>query len=1677
MSAKDKEGSDTLSATLSVRWVHGFPVKKIAFINNNTICYPCGNFVVFMNIEKEKKTVLRCMDGKVGSVATNIPFKVVAFSDQKFQPFIHIYNFPSLTKKAKLRGNAHLDYTLLEFNYSGIYLASFSEIPEHEVTLWDWKKNVILCRRSQPGLSVGQMTFNPKNWRQLCLSNTNYISVWNIERFNKDHYFKPKSVNLPTEDGTFIKEHVGLFSQGLKDPSYGPILPFSAVAGLVGTEAETFKPKDHFRPLLHPVVHCWNSTNELYVCCEEGHILLINGESLLVTILSPSPVYEDGCTSPTMMSSEEYLRKGENYSKIKNINTMVMHTEGVFVSGHDGILYSINIKENKYTIKDHINLQTSVKNIVFSPDYTQILLQTENGSVFSYIFDEKPKLETILDASGGKIQAIDFVTFGNEYCMSITVLGEFYIWMTEDGYLISRLCLYTEVSGMACCPSAFSVAVGTTAGYVLFLDISNIKSPRVVHKILLTRSSIQHVHFDQHGAFLIVGTSDKHIFLLSSKASEAFKIIGFTVVSGTILQITTVYNWETNMIQVMVLAESSENKKSKIEMFTLTDKVSTDAAKYSDERGKLKNELFARTLYEIDHPLSSAVLDFSCEKIFGFCSHVPYICIYGIPHKDSKNIVLKPEIKIPSKHYGTGMLYLSYHGQWLASIAKDGILTIRDSSNMEPFARIQCHSFQGNGIQSMIFSLDGQSILVNGQEDGALVCLKWKSIEGLLIHNINEYFQNLVRILNKNLLEQNISLYHMQDVQLFLDSLPEDTTYFKKEASSQADSKDRIYDGEISWLQQKNQEAIIRETKEFSQKKKILKEGIKILSRTIQYMMEENEKVPEISQLKQKEFSLDVEEMQKLFDEGEEEVERIKKETQMENLAKKYLCHLLKEECWHSMNVKGRSLKSFHSLLEVKNFPMKTRSPEELRELETVLQLRKTENTGYKLRKEIVELQPTILSKKVHDEEEDDEYDEEEEEKEKKEGNLPNYLLGSLSYELGIETNMLYNQLELHTREEKINQIILLKDIIYNIKIQFNKDFNSVYQQKEIEILRVNERNKNIQGIITELDIEEQIWQPVFEDSEKPERILFVEDHEIKVERILTPWEKEQAELAEKLERERLLLSQRDNARRRALMDMMGGVLEVRREDILRMVIPQPACMAKPDTLWNEEDKKQIKEYEKKVKDLNDEKEKYKRSLDAELRKIQNSIQETTQLFDDRLKTLFKSKMKCDNVIFQEELKIANLTFSLLLDEELQTREIELNDFLEKKKKEKKFAAYEIYKARDELESYREHYDSFLSDDKVLERGFKKEFTDLQSHLTDILHKLFKRRPRQLKPKQEEVPGPFGERKGSAQMQEEYFAEVMNAMEEMDNPNNMPEGLELPSWTHFCALRRTKIESEQRVKQKSLIMLEMQAFIRKRTEDDEKLQVDIEKICQEIYVFQEEKMNYQLNLTIQLLLTQGQVEVENYQFLLDFADSILINRVIIEDINSIIRFQGQKKVTRMIESKDVHKGIYQIEWEHKKMEMEMEDLNQKAWDIQMLFFSRDRQKFLNEPNYEILIGYHMAMMEQNIAIMDKTHKREVEAFKKLLKQLGKFVHQRELANYTLSCELQDELVTVNERREICNSLGSKLTYERIAKERYEAMLQQQKLTDISRSQAEEIVILEAEVERLRMKTFPALIQM
>lgn len=46
----------------------------------------------------------------------------------------------------------------------------------------------------------------------------------------------------------------------------------------------------------------------------------------------------------------------------------------------------------------------------------------------------------------------------------------------------------------------------------------------------------------------------------------------------------------------------------------------------------------------------------------------------------------------------------------------------------------------------------------------------------------------------------------------------------------------------------------------------------------------------------------------------------------------------------------------------------------------------------------------------------------------------------------------------------------------------------------------------------------------------------------------------------------------------------------------------------------------------------------------------------------------------------------------------------------------------------------------------------------------------------------------------------------------------------------------------------------------------------------------------------------------------------------------------------MVECKDFHKGIIQQEWDHKRMSRQIEDLKNKARDIQMLHVSQELQE-------------------------------------------------------------------------------------------------------------------------------------
>ena len=81
-----------------------------------------------------------------------------------------------------------------------------------------------------------------------------------------------------------------------------------------------------------------------------------------------------------------------------------------------------------------------------------------------------------------------------------------------------------------------------------------------------------------------------------------------------------------------------------------------------------------------------------------------------------------------------------------------------------------------------------------------------------------------------------------------------------------------------------------------------------------------------------------------------------------------------------------------------------------------------------------------------------------------------------------------------------------------------------------------------------------------------------------------------------------------------------------------------------------------------------------------------------------------------------------------------------------------------------------------------------------------------------------------------------------------------------------------------------------------------------------VFRLRQDRNKYGLNLEVQLMLKQGQVEVNPGHFTPDYSRSLLVHRHVIEDLNSKVRALGEGKIASMEESKEFRKGIVILEW-------------------------------------------------------------------------------------------------------------------------------------------------------------------
>ena len=220
---------------------------------------------------------------------------------------------------------------------------------------------------------------------------------------------------------------------------------------------------------------------------------------------------------------------------------------------------------------------------------------------------------------------------------------------------------------------------------------------------------------------------------------------------------------------------------------------------------------------------------------------------------------------------------------------------------------------------------------------------------------------------------------------------------------------------------------------------------------------------------------------------------------------------------------------------------------------------------------------------------------------------------------------LLYRPISLKSAVQKRRQIFLLQHLIRETMLAFNVRFGDMFALKEEEMERIKGKNARIAEILEELSTSEDFFQPDWRDSELPERVITVRDEEMPIERYVSEAEKERLAREEEERLAREAANQGDNLGERALNDMMNGTLEVQAETGL-----QAADLVREDWMdevafedMSEEQRKELEAFESKQKEYLAEREKYRKGLELELKKLKTDVQDICRVFDDKLEGMW----------------------------------------------------------------------------------------------------------------------------------------------------------------------------------------------------------------------------------------------------------------------------------------------------------------------------------------------------------------------------------------------------------------------------------------------------------------------
>mmetsp|Transcript_5523 Transcript_5523/g.20760 ORF Transcript_5523/g.20760 Transcript_5523/m.20760 type:complete len:1827 (-) Transcript_5523:1768-7248(-) len=1605
------------------------------------------------------------------AIAFSISQNIFAIAEKKLNPSIHIYDTESFEHLMTLSNATKIEFKCLSFSRDGKFLVALGSLPDFSICVWNVETGELMCTAAASSQTIS-VSFDPRDSTQLCSSGANgHLVFWTLSA------------------GTLRSIEPQLIAADLLDNT-------------------------------QVLCHTWGRNSDIFVGAEDGDIFHFSSIHAPGDIMSPDQI--EGTESIRAMTVSKYhliTGSDDGILRFYSLDTKEFCRQ-IQVAASEGQVMeeeqddSTESNPHKVRLSPTSSVSSDIASLVLNPPYDTLIVGSADGSLYQVHLENYSDRSTVVNDIRLHSMRISSKLLVESHCGSVNGMclvgnseqkllatagedGSVRLWNYSQGTMRTKLQFNVSFTSLKSVNNL--LFLGSSMGYLRVIDISSflvssVETPEIIYCARLRRFSVEQLDVDSVGN-CVVRFSDNYIAVLTvhkpDEEDEHPAPLQVTHSSMYALHFAGFIKSDTRLTCIRMTNQNSffvANDECGLMLFKIPSK-----AQYGSAPDYLINtDVFNQKKWKLDYPVLDLTLLASAK---GKLEIITLSLDKSIKHYDlgsSGSVSTLNPIQEVESHLKANYasVALSSDFQYVASGTDDGILWVRNvkagleqdtASDNSTFT--YRHNAMEGGIKSVCFgSSDNPLLIFSCGGDGA-VFVSEVSAHGSLSNPHENSSSDLIS--------------HPEPAQ------DESTLYLPSDAYG-ADSEEQPLITQLSDEEQSYSQSLSVAERERTEK--VLAQMREEFDR----LHHENEEVPDDEKLPASEFILDEEYVATIEKHHDEQVKILRERIKNDNLKKELLTQRIIDECFTKMEKHNENINGlYETQLCVTNYSLPKIDSNKTKLLQKMNFMRSVEEVDLKSRRKVAitrDLEGGFADEAAQQGENGangesarvraDTNQDDDEQGFDDEHIFHKYVMSE--YDIKNRTPIdipqpdetgaiLYNKFDLYTRQRKVTQMWLLHGQIQQLKRNFNTTFKDVQDLKVTVLNKIDRVNSHIVDIVDDLEYDPNEY--IYNVEKVNNNILEVKDEEVDAEKWVDPEENARREEEELRKRAALENSKEGVIIERALQMMMDGRLEDKSKKKAGVdEIPKPACLEKPAEELTDQEKKQIVEYEKAVKELEEEETKKRKQQEAKLKNAQNDIADTCNVFDQKLKSLFASKLQCDRTIFELELAIIKLAQSILDHEDNLTKQRQHKEVETQLEQQNTEYVHTVQQFEKTVHEYTKLCDDSVRTIADMERSFKENMLAFMKHyqqqhpsdystkeMQDVVDRLSRIFPKS-KSLKLKIPT-RQEFMHRTQSDSDPFADISAEKEWMPpaltQPVKRPENATDWLWEKFLELRKEKILLEYSY------LMRMHDLEKRRDEEQRlrdytrQLEEIISRQIKERNKFNEKVLREQYNLDYLFNFKQGQIEVEQQAVVTDYGDAALISKQNIIDLNRQIMQNARQNIDQMRKIMDLSKKIEQINWENEALLFEADDKDDVYQRFQRLRVTKEMQNVLKtgHNNQELQERDRDRLVEQ-IEHTKQNRTQRIKEKKKIVLKIAKNVDRTSKENTTLTTQL-DQLQRIVKERKMIHDLQSTTAAKERQNQKMKQLRMERKLKDLSQAQTTELDYLRETIQVLRQRTFPS----